>query len=1110
MARVSRLAGAVSLLCCVVGIAQPSKISPELSAKASAVAGGERLPVFVLLAYQPQAAILAVTKMDLARDRLMSLETRQARLRVALEREIRPMQERLLASLVAGGATHPGAYTAINMITAEVPVAMLPVIAADPAVSQVFLAQTRQSLDLSLSVPAMGAPAFWNVGRTGNGASVALIDTGVRTNHPAFVGRNIVNQTFLTYGSLSPCFDDDASTAEDSQGHGTHLAGILMSQGSPGFLNYLGVDKGLGTLYNLKTAYKVKAPCSSSIGEVDDRDLIRALEWAALNTPSRIVSLSFGAAAISDGDDVFTKTVDFISDIYDTFIAVAAGNAGPNRVTVQTPAIGHNVTSVANWDFRAGRVISNTSSRGPTIEGRFKPDIAGPGVDITSTNFAWDASPATADDYVSKSGTSMAAPHVAGAAALLFSAGVTDPLQMKAILLNTTGDSNWLADRGWGFVNLANAQPQLGFRDSVLLQPGGYQFYRVSPAPGPLAATINWNRHIDGGAAFIPRFNNLDLFAYDRVSGTQLGASVSVPQNVEKLVLSEGAGDVVVKVDTAAPNPSIEFYGIAMSKAFTRVSGPVLTAVCNPPAAAFATIPFSVPCTVTNRGDLPAFGVTAAGVNLGAIAAGASAAGNLSFTGANTGTGSFTASVNSMSYGEAFATSVSFTVPLSAPPPAPAAATNPVPANAAAGVSLNGSLSWTSAAGATAYEVYFGATNPPPFFMASAASMVAPPLSGNVTYFWRVVARNAGGSTTSPVWSFTTAASSGLRFVPVAPCRLVDTRETQILEAGSTRSFALAAHPCVAPAVPAAYSLNISVVPEASLAYLTVWPAGQPQPLAATLNSLDGRIKANAAIVPAGADGAINVFATDRTHVIVDINGYFAGSDGLAYYPVTPCRAATAPLAPMESRSFAIPPACRVPASARAYAMNATVFPKDGAPFGYLSLWPSGQAQPTVSTLNALTGAATADMAIVPAGTNGEITALGSDDADLVLDVHGYFAPAGSVGALTFRPVEPCRLLDTRVSGGPLAADAPREVPQECGGSAASSVLVLNATVVPDGPLDYLTLWPTSQAKPPLWTLTAGDGAITSNAAFVGSPVSAVGTASGAHVILDLFGVFLP
>jgi hypothetical protein len=124
--------------------------------------------------------------------------------------------------------------------------------------------------------------------------------------------------------------------------------------------------------------------------------------------------------------------------------------------------------------------------------------------------------------------------------------------------------------------------------------------------------------------------------------------------------------------------------------------------------------------------------------------------------------------------------------------------------------------------------------------------------------------------------------AGALTFYPVMPCRVTDTRNPDgpfggpEMEAQSTRSFTLPASGCSIPSTAAAYSVNVTVVPDAALSYLTAWPTGSPQPFVSTLNSFDGAVVANAAIVPAGANGAISIFVTNRTHVILDINGYFA------------------------------------------------------------------------------------------------------------------------------------------------------------------------------------------------------------------------------------------
>ena len=99
---------------------------------------------------------------------------------------------------------------------------------------------------------------------------------------------------------------------------------------------------------------------------------------------------------------------------------------------------------------------------------------------------------------------------------------------------------------------------------------------------------------------------------------------------------------------------------------------------------------------------------------------------------------------------------------------------------------------------------------------------------------------------------------------------------------------------CNIPATAAAYSLNVTVVPPSggTLGYLTIWPTAETQPVVSTLNSPDGRVKANAAIVPAGVSGAVSVYVSNTTNVILDIDAYFApaGPSTYQFYPLTPCR----------------------------------------------------------------------------------------------------------------------------------------------------------------------------------------------------------------------------
>jgi hypothetical protein len=188
---------------------------------------------------------------------------------------------------------------------------------------------------------------------------------------------------------------------------------------------------------------------------------------------------------------------------------------------------------------------------------------------------------------------------------------------------------------------------------------------------------------------------------------------------------------------------------------------------------------------------------------------------------------------------------------------------------------------------------------------------------------------------------------------------------------------------------------------------LTLWPAGVPQPFVSTLNAYDGQVTANMAIVPAGTAGAINAFATQNTHLILDITGYFAppGPGGLQLTTLNPCRLVDTrgpngplggPILPDEtSRSFPVlsstcfPPT--LPAVPQAYSMNATVVPTGFLDF--LTVWPTGIPKPFVSTLNAYDGQVTANALIVPAGTNSEVSVFATDATHVILDINGYFAP---------------------------------------------------------------------------------------------------------------------
>ncbi len=374
-------------------------------------------------------------------------------------------------------------------------------------------------------------------------------------------------------------------------------------------------------------------------------------------------------------------------------------------------------------------------------------------------------------------------------------------------------------------------------------------------------------------------------------------------------------------------------------------------------------------------------------------------------------------------------------------------------------------------------------------------------------------------------------AQTALRFTPVTPCRVVDTRNSNgpfggpAIQGGTSRSFSITQSSCNIPATAWGYSLSVTVVPHGHLGYLTVWPSGQARPTTSILNSWDGRVKANAAIVLASAErAAVSVFATDTTDVVLDVNGYYtpANSSNLAFYPLPPCRAVDTRnpdgllggpfLTGGQERDFPLAQAtaCQVPPNAVAYAVNITALPR--APVFYVTAWAAGRTRPNVSTLNAPTGAATANAAIVEAGSGGDVAIYPTGDTDLLIDIDGYYAPPAAGGLSTYA-VPPCRVLDTRQAGGAFNGELAINVgASACAPPSTAQAFLVGATVVPPAAMGYLTLWSDGLNQPKVSTLNAWDSSVTSNMAIVTTTDGSIDAYSSnwTNLVLDLSGYLAP
>ena len=407
-------------------------------------------------------------------------------------------------------------------------------------------------------------------------------------------------------------------------------------------------------------------------------------------------------------------------------------------------------------------------------------------------------------------------------------------------------------------------------------------------------------------------------------------------------------------------------------------------------------------------------------------------------------------------------------------------------------------------------------------------SITAGTYTGQVVAAWSTP--SSGVTLIVPLTGTTTAANPQL-FVPVTPCRVADTRNQVVavggaaggpeIAAGTTRNFVVPVIGCDLPQSATAFSLNVTAVPDQGLGFMTVFPAGQTLPAVSTLNS-DGRVKPNAAIVSAGANGEVSVYASDNTNVVIDVNGYFLPptSTGLSFYQVTPCRVSdtrtsNTPLSAGVSRNFTIAGSCGVPATAQAYSLNMTAVPSGY--IGFLTTWATGSPRPLASTLNAAEQAVTANAAIVPAGTNGSVSAYSSDNTDLVIDVNGYFAPPGATGALSFYPLStPCRALDTRVGrlflASPFSGTLPiNQIGTSCPVSLLSKAYLVNATTVSPSFLGFLSLWPDGVTLPVVSTLNS-EGGVASNMAIVPTINGFIDAYASqpTYLIIDVYGYFAP
>lgn len=343
-----------------------------------------------------------------------------------------------------------------------------------PAVDKIWL-DRKVSVTLNESVPLIGAPEAWEAGYDGAGVTVAVLDTGVDATHPDLTGTVVASKSFVS------------DSVNDGHGHGTHVASTIVGTGAASDGQHQGVAPG---------ADLVVGKVLNDAGSGTFAQIIDGMEWAAQEQDADVISISLGCGprngCVSDGTDPASMAVNSLTASTGALFVIAAGNDGLDPETLGTPGVADAALTVAaSNEGDIVNPIPRFSSRGPRIDGVLKPDIAAPGVHITAARAAGTSLCETGclqpedgpvdDFYTNASGTSMATPHVAGAAAILAQQHPDwTAEQLKTTLMSTSLGLKELFGtkpasayaQGAGRVDIARAVSQQLRTDTANISPG--------------------------------------------------------------------------------------------------------------------------------------------------------------------------------------------------------------------------------------------------------------------------------------------------------------------------------------------------------------------------------------------------------------------------------------------------------------------------------------------------------------------------------------------------------------------------------------------------------------------------------------------------------------
>lgn len=372
---------------------------------------------------------------------------------------------------------------------------------------------------------------------------VAVLDTGIDGNHVDLDGGKIIGWKDYVNSQSSP-YDDN--------GHGTHVAGIVAGEGD-GNPNYEGVAKGAALV-------GIKVLDRNGSGSMSD--VTAAIDWCVTNKDVYgidVINMSLGTRGSSDGTDSTSLAVNNAVENGIT-VLVAAGNDGPTKYTIGSPGAAEKSITVANMiDVgENGFGLAFLSSRGPTADGRMKPDIGGPGTNITA------AKTNSTNGYVTNSGTSMATPFIAGTVALMLDANPSlTPTQVRNILTSTAkdwGPKGKDIDYGFGRLDGYEAIKQAGGLSGTNIQVPNHMYgsdslagrgstdtweFTLNDTSYPIAITLqmtDWRTQ--GWFGGTPDF---DLYLYD-ANDNQLASSTGTRRQEQIYFTPSSTGTYKIKV----------------------------------------------------------------------------------------------------------------------------------------------------------------------------------------------------------------------------------------------------------------------------------------------------------------------------------------------------------------------------------------------------------------------------------------------------------------------------------------------------------------------------------------------------------------------------------